>query len=134
MIRIGYDRIEGYLRGGMHAWETSGRPFDSIPVVTASHLKDQLADREGAPTVLDVRKVDEFQAGHLEGAQHLFLGDLPDSVGEVPRDNGRVITFCGSGRRASIAASILRRNGVDDLGNNLGSMEACKAIGCKIVQ
>ncbi|MEW6488274.1 MAG: MBL fold metallo-hydrolase, partial [Thermodesulfobacteriota bacterium] len=42
--RIGYDRVTGYLGGGMHAWETTGRELDAVGVVTARQLQDALAD------------------------------------------------------------------------------------------
>ncbi|MDT8444859.1 MAG: hypothetical protein RQ722_11225 [Desulfuromonadales bacterium] len=48
---------------------------------------------------------------------------------EIPRDKP-IITFCGSGRRAIIAASILKQNGFEDVQNCLGSMAACQAVGC----
>jgi len=100
--------------------------------VTACQLKDKLGT-DDAPMILDVRKIDEYQDGHLEDAFHVFLGELPDRVGELPQDRP-VVTFCGSGRRASIAASILRRHGIAAVSNNLGSMAACKAVGCEIVK
>ncbi|MEW6489841.1 MAG: rhodanese-like domain-containing protein, partial [Thermodesulfobacteriota bacterium] len=130
--RIGYDRVTGYLGGGMHAWETTGRELDAVGVLTARQLQDALADVE-PPVVLDVRKPEEFEAGHLPGAVHVFLGHLPDRLDAVPE--GRpVVTFCGSGRRASIAASILKRNGYPWVANNLGSVQACRAVGCELVE
>ncbi len=132
LARIGFDRIAGYLRGGVHAWEVTGRELDSIAVVHAATLRDRIQGQVEAPTVLDVRKIDEYRAGHLDNAVHVFLGHLPGKVDELDTD-GEVVTFCGSGRRASIAASILRRHGVERAANNLGSMAACKAVGCPIV-
>ncbi|MHB8763686.1 MAG: MBL fold metallo-hydrolase [Deferrisomatales bacterium] len=130
--RIGYDRVAGYLGGGMHAWETSGRSLDAVGVVTARQLVDALEGPD-APVVLDVRKAEEFEAGHLPGAVHVFLGHLPERLDEVPK--GRpVVTFCGSGRRASIAASILKRSGYPEVANNLGSVQACRAVGCELVE
>jgi hydroxyacylglutathione hydrolase len=43
-----------------------------------------------------------------------------------------VTTFCGSGQRAIIAASILERHGFENVEVCLGSMAACQAIGCPI--
>ncbi|MBS3821043.1 MAG: hypothetical protein GVY16_07670 [Planctomycetes bacterium] len=56
-------------------------------------------------------------------------------AGRVERlpDDANVVTFFGSGRRASIAASILGRNGIKTVTNNFGSMAACQALGCQIV-
>ncbi len=128
-IRLGYDNLGGYLRGGLHGWEISGRPLDTIGVMTARELKNALQAGQ-APKLLDVRKIDEWETGHLESAIHVFLGHLPDKIDEVPRD-GEIVTFCGSGKRASIAASLLKRAGFEHVTNNLGSMEACQEVGCE---
>lgn len=132
LARLGYDRLEGYLRGGMHAWETSGRPLAQVGVTTAAQLKQSLADADASPTILDVRTIDEYDAGHLDGAVHAPLSELLDRLDDLPRDR-EIVTFCGSGLRASIAASILHQHGVTDVANNLGSMAACKAIGCEVM-
>jgi hydroxyacylglutathione hydrolase len=130
-VRLGFDRIRGYLRGGLTAWETCGKEIETIGIVSARELLDRREGSEG-PHVLDVRKIDEYQAGHLEGAEHIFLGELADRIDEVPTD-GQVVTFCGSGRRASIAASLLKKSGLSDVANNLGSRAACVALGCEMV-
>ncbi len=41
-----------------------------------------------------------------------------------------ITTFCGSGQRAIIAASILKRTGFNAVEVCLGSMAACRALGC----
>jgi hydroxyacylglutathione hydrolase len=56
---------------------------------------------------------------------------LPQKLDEVPKDRP-VTTFCGSGQRAIIAASILKQHGFDQVEDSLGSMAACSAIGCPI--
>ena len=59
--------------------------------------------------VLDARRNDERAAGYVAGSQHIPLHELPDRLDEVPQ--GEVWVYCGSGYRASIAASILDRPG-----------------------
>jgi hydroxyacylglutathione hydrolase len=83
-------------------------------------------------TLLDVRTEDEWKKGHLPGALHVYLGELPGQLDRIPRDRP-VTTFCGSGRRAIIAASILRNSGFSEVEDSLGSMSAWKAIGGKVV-
>ncbi len=131
MIRMGYDNIHAFLDEGLHEWETSGRIFDSIGTVSGQSLAEKLRN-DGHFTLLDVRKIDEYQEQHLPQSCHLFLGELQDHVDEIPRDKP-VTTFCGSGIRAMIAASILKRNGFDEVVDNLGSMQACVAAGCPII-
>ncbi len=131
LIRLGYDRIPGYLEGGVHAWEVSGRRYDRIGTLHAKDLETRLKDDSASFTLLDVRKITEYEDARLEGATHIFLGELPDRIDELDKDKP-VVTFCGSGARAVIAASILKRHGFTQVEDNLGSMAACSRIGCEI--
>jgi hydroxyacylglutathione hydrolase len=130
LFRIGYDNILGYLAGGMSAWETSGRHYDTVGVIDAASLKDRI-ERHEPFTLLDVRSIGEFNKGHLPGARHIFVGELPQHLDDLPRAE-RITTYCGSGRRAMIAASILKAADFEQVEDCLGSMRACKAIGCPI--
>jgi hydroxyacylglutathione hydrolase len=131
LVRMGYDRIECFLEGGLHSWEVSGRDFDSVGTITAQNLQQRID--EGKPfTLLDVRKITEFEEKRLDKATHIFLGHLPRELDNVPADKP-VTTFCGSGRRAIIAASYLKMNGYDAVEDTLGSMSACEKTGCNII-
>ncbi|MEE4365046.1 MAG: MBL fold metallo-hydrolase [Desulfotignum sp.] len=130
LIRIGYDRVSGYLKGGMHSWEVEGMAFDRIGAVHAKALEQRLKNEEDL-TLLDVRKIGEYRQGRLAGAVHIFLGELPDRIHELDPDKP-VITFCGSGKRAIIAAAILKKNGFSKVEDSLGSMSACKNVGCAL--
>jgi hydroxyacylglutathione hydrolase len=131
LARVGYDDVAGFLHGGMRAWEASGRRYECIPAIYAGDLERRLQTGPDF-TLLDVRTREEFEAGHLPEAKHVFLGELPDRLDEIPRDQP-VVTFCGSGRRAITAASILKRFGYPDVSDCFGSMAACAAIACQIV-
>ena len=128
LIRLGFDTITGSLEGGLRDWETSARHFDRIPTVHVEVLRKRIAENDDF-TLLDVRAEEEFEKKHLRGALHMYLGDVPHRLDEIPRDRP-VITFCGSGRRAIIAASLLKRSGFTDVSNCLGSMSACAATDC----
>lgn len=130
LIRIGYERLAGYLKGGISAWEVSGRTYDRIGAVHASTLERRIKAAE-AFTLLDVRKITEFQESRLKKATHIFLGDLQKHLDEIDKSKP-VVTFCASGRRAIIAASILKRHGFERVEDCPGSMEACENIGCSI--
>ncbi len=129
LVRMDYMEVRGFLKDGLHGWEITGRRFESIPEMTAQELMD--ATEEDSVLLLDVRKESEWESGHLESARHAYLGDLPDAASDVPTEKP-IVTFCGSGRRAMIAASVLRMHGVEKVVNCLGSMAACKSLGCPI--
>jgi hydroxyacylglutathione hydrolase len=131
-FRMGFDRVAGFLAGGMHAWETSGRQYDRIPAVHVKDLVERIHEKKEF-TLLDVREISELEkTGKLIGSKHIFLGDLPGQIDRIPRDKP-VTTFCGSGQRAIIAASILKREGFDPVEDSLGSMAACMSAGCPVV-
>lgn len=128
LARLGFDRVQGYLEGGMTAWEASGGGLGRLNAISAATLKERL--ESGADfTILDVRSEDEYSAGHLPGAVNIHLGELPARLDGVPSARP-VTTICSTGRRATVAASLLRRLGVEDVETCLGSMEACRAVGC----
>ena len=106
-------RVRGFLEGGMTAWRSEGRPVDRLEVIDADALADRLNDN-GDIVVLDVRDDHEFAAGHIPGSLHVPYAELADRLGELPA--GRPIAaVCSGGKRSGLAASILQREGVDEV-------------------
>jgi len=130
LARLGYDNVAGYLEDGLFAWEVTGRPYESIPSVHAAELTRMIREKRDF-TLLDVRTRAEFKESRLPGAVNIFVGELPGRLDEIPKDRP-VLTFCGSGLRAIIGATILKKNGFAEVENCLGSMAACAASGCPI--
>lgn len=131
LLRLGYERVVGYLDGGMHTWETSGRHYHTIPAIHADTIKTRIENKENY-TLLDVRSRDEFASGYLPNATLIYVGEVAQRIDEVLRARP-VTTFCGSGQRAIIAASILKQRGIDAVEVCLGSMAACATLGCPII-
>ncbi|MFW6062100.1 MAG: rhodanese-like domain-containing protein, partial [Planctomycetota bacterium] len=130
LVRIGYDDIAAYM-DGLAAWETTGREYGRVPAIHANEITRRMSEGESF-TLLDVRSIGEWEQGHLPGATHIYVGELPDRLDEVPRDRP-VTTFCGSGARAMVAASLLKQADFELVEDNLGSMAACQAVGCQLV-
>ncbi|TFF99303.1 MAG: MBL fold metallo-hydrolase [Promethearchaeota archaeon] len=130
--RLGYDNIIGYLTGGIVSWYSHNFPTHSIPLLTARKLKQKIENNEEI-FILDVRSEDEWQKGHIEGAYHIYIGKLKNHLDEIPKE--RIIaTLCGNGTRASLAASLLRKEGFKNAMSVLGSMKAWKSGGYPIVK
>lgn len=129
--RIGYDDICGYMQEGMQRWEIEGRNFEGTCQVYIGEISRRLTEGEDF-TLLDVRTRREWVAGHLLGATHIYAGHLEDRLDEIPEARP-ITTFCGSGHRAIIAASILQKHGFEQVENCLGSMRACYATSCPMV-
>jgi hydroxyacylglutathione hydrolase len=106
LSRIGIDAIDGAAAGQpadlAGPGELSSYPVSDFDGLVAAWDRDDIV-------VLDVRRPDEWQAGHLQRAVHVPFWELADRIGEVPA--GQVWVHCASGFRASIGASILDRAG-----------------------
>jgi len=126
LIRVGLDDVRGYLQGGMRAWIEAGFAQEQLPQISVDELRARVA--QGA-FVLDVRTKNEWEAGHIDGAHWLMAGDLQKHVNELPKEK-TIHVICGSGYRSSIAASVLRRAGLQDVVNVAGGMSAWNRRPC----
>lgn len=122
LLRVGLDQIRGRLAKGMAAWIDEGREFTR----TAQLSVREVVDRDMNTLVLDVRTEKEWRDGHISGARHMMLGDLPKHMQELPRDTP-LVTVCGSGYRSSIAASLLQAAGFSNVSSMDGGMSAWNA-------
>jgi glyoxylase-like metal-dependent hydrolase (beta-lactamase superfamily II)/rhodanese-related sulfurtransferase len=106
LVRIGVDELVGAAIGEVESL-ADGRPLRSYPVSDFTGLAEAM--QRGPVLVLDARRNDERADGFVRGSQHIPLHELADRLDEVPQ--GEVWVYCGSGYRASIAASVLDRPG-----------------------
>ncbi|MBE0481156.1 MAG: MBL fold metallo-hydrolase [Dehalococcoidia bacterium] len=127
LVRVGYDRVSGYLKGGIEGWYNMGFPTECMQVIDVHDLKAMI-DRGEDMIVLDDRKDDEWNSGHIEGAMHVYVGHIPERMAEIPREKP-VAMVCSTGRRAGMGGSILLREGFREVYNVLGSMTAWRAAG-----
>jgi len=131
LIRLGYDELVGYLRGGMLAWHMAGQKSDSIKMATVQELCHEL-DEQKEVQILDVRSDEELKKeGWIRYAQHIPITQIPNRLNEVPK-NQTVYIFCGSGLRSMIAASFLRRQGWKDIIVVLGGLAGWNSNSCPI--
>jgi len=103
--------------------------FGRVPAVDVAEARQLLND--GA-LLLDVRRDDEWQAGHVPRARHIPLDQLVARAGEVPLDQ-QIVAVCRSGARSGQAARFLRGSGVDVV-NLDGGMRAWARAGGDIVR
>lgn len=116
--------LDAWLGGGFRSWFEAGRAYTSTGLMSVHELKESLDD--AALQVLDVREPAEYKRGAIPGAKHIFVPDLKERVAELDRDRP-VATYCGSGYRASIAASLLAQQGFSTVYNVPGSFKAWAA-------
>ncbi len=80
-----------------------------LPTVTV----DELADNA---VLLDVREDGEWQAGHIRGAVHVPMNEVPDRLAYAPGSitpDTRVVVVCKVGSRSAHVAAWLIHNGYD---------------------
>jgi hydroxyacylglutathione hydrolase len=107
LIRVGLDFVPAFItpadlknyNGEMNRIETL--TFDDVD----GHIEEGKA-------VLDVRKLTEYNEGHIEGALNVAHTRLLPRLNEVPTDQSLVV-HCAAGSRSAVAAAFLARKGFD---------------------
>jgi hydroxyacylglutathione hydrolase len=119
LVRVGLDRIEGFVAKGMPGWIDAGMRFERTEQISAH----EAAEVAGESVVVDVRSCGEWNSGHIAGARHVMLGELGSKMESLPRDS-RIVAVCGSGYRSSLAASLLLKSGFSRVSSMDGGMTA----------
>ena len=111
---VGFRRLAGRVAGGVAAWRDAGFELGSTAAIDASVLAARL--RAGEVRLLDVREDDEWEEGHVQGSLHVPYHELRNGIPAEVRANGKPLAVaCSVGNRSSIASSLLKRAGLDDL-------------------
>ena len=126
LARVGFDKMEGFLEGGLDAWQKAGQTIDLIIEIEADELAMDLPHDDNL-VVVDVRNESEYASGHVDGAVNLPLKDMndPGQIAMLP-ENGNLYLHCAGGYRSIIAASILKREGLHNIRNIQGGWNAIK--------
>ncbi len=122
LFRLGYDKIEGYLTGGLEEWYKQGFPISKAGLITVQELR-RMTEAKDEVIIVDVRRQSEWDEGHIEGSKHIYLGQLEKKTDQLPR-NVPIVVVCKTGNRSSFGASILLRAGFGCVYNCLGGTDA----------
>lgn len=94
---------------------------------TATLLLTPEARAEQTPLWLDVRSLEEYQAGHVEGATLIPHSNInADSAAVLGSKDRMVYVYCRSGGRAGIAKQTLQELGFTRV-TNLGGLAEARA-------
>ncbi|MBI2213372.1 MAG: MBL fold metallo-hydrolase, partial [Acidobacteria bacterium] len=131
LARVGLENIDGYLDGGLAAWEREGLAIESLPQLDVNGLRAQLSESPDLQ-VVDVRRPGEYASGHVPGALAISLQEITEQQILVdPAHPAAVI--CAGGYRSSIGASILKRAGFSgELYNVIGGTAAWIGAGFEL--
>ncbi len=115
LARVGYDNALGFLKGGFESWKEAGKETDMIRSITPAQFESAYTE-DNTIKMVDVRKPGEYQAEHVEAAQHAPLDYLNNYLAELSTEQDLYL-YCAGGYRSMIAASILKARGFDNVIN-----------------
>jgi rhodanese-related sulfurtransferase len=101
---------------------------------SVQEVRDHLEAGE-EPLFLDVRGLDEWERGHLEGAIHLPRGHLEEQVeSTIPDKSRETVVYCAGGIRSLLAATSLKALGYDRVISMDGGFDAWEAAGFSVTK
>ena len=126
LARVGFSKMEGYLKGGFNAWKKAGEKIDLIIDVESDELAMDIPHDPNLQ-VIDVRKSAEFTEGHVKNAINLPLNEMTD-LAQIANfeENQNLYVHCGGGYRSVIACSLLKSHGIHNIRNVIGGFEKIK--------
>ncbi|MDH3503377.1 MAG: MBL fold metallo-hydrolase [Nitrospirota bacterium] len=120
--RIGFDRVVGYLSGGMQALMERPDLVQKVQRIGAQALAELLTTTH-PPMVVDVRSEKEWESGHIDQSINIPLPHLAEQIHKIPLD-GPVVVHCASGYRSSTAIGILEKAGRSQAMDLIGGYDA----------
>ena len=121
IARVGYDNSIGYLKGGFEAWKKAGKEIDTIETIGTDKF-ESIYTTDKNIKILDVRKPSEWEGEHVEASQNFALDFINKHMSEVNKDT-KYYMHCRSGYRSTVAASILKARGFENLVNVQASFD-----------
>ncbi len=125
--RIGYDRVFGYLAGGMAAWINHGFPIDNLSPISIQKLKRKM-DKKDVGHIVDVRTLEEREKGYVPRSESIPMNYILENGLDLPREE-EIVLVCGSGYRANIVASALKHYGFTHVHSLAGGMISWSSAG-----
>lgn len=121
LMRIGLDNIYGYI----DAVDDLGLELETQDIVDIKEFKSYI----GKPVtqIVDVRGYTEYENYHVEGAENIFVGTLPDNLQQFSKDK-QIVIHCQSGDRATIAQSLLAMYGFKNVKNYSAGMKEWMSV------
>ena len=123
LARVGLDHVIGYLKGGYAAWKAANKPEDTIPSISATEFAAKLNEDIN---IIDVRRIGEYEKGHLENAQHLPLDYINEWTTNLDKNKTYYI-HCAGGYRSVITESILKSRNISNVIDVSGGYGAINA-------
>lgn len=118
------------LSGGKTVAEMLAEAAALVPFMSLAQLHQRLQQGDTDLVVLDVREREQYEAGHIAGAQLLPRGQLELRVNQdLPDPTRRIVTCCELGRISTLAAATLRQMGFQRVVALDGGMQSWREAG-----
>jgi glyoxylase-like metal-dependent hydrolase (beta-lactamase superfamily II)/rhodanese-related sulfurtransferase len=131
LARVGFERVAGYLDGGMPRWAADQMPTAQIMQITAAELQRELDEEPGSIQIVDVRRKPEWDQAHIVGALLKPLDHVAKMLGDLDRAKP-IVVHCKGGYRSAIACSLIQRAGFENVTNLIGGLDAWQATGLAV--
>ena len=120
--------IKGYLNGGFAAWTAAGKRYDLIIDVEVDELAMDIPFDEYL-MVLDCRTEADFNKSHIKNSVSLPLADMgdPGSMSELD-EHFNIYILTENGDNSTLAASLLKKQGIHNIRIVLGGWEAVQSL------
>lgn len=96
--------------------------------VAADAFNEQMADS----FVLDVRELDEYEGGHIEGAVNIPVREVVQNLNLIPMDQP-ILVYCAAGTRGALATTALEMLGYNAV-NLRGGIRAWTGAGYPVTE
>lgn len=126
LARVGYDNSIGYLKGGFEAWKNADKKINTINALTTDAFITTYKTEGSDKSIIDVRKPGEFETSHVSVASSLPLDYFSKGNFKELEESKEYYLHCRSGYRSTIASSILKKNGIHNVINIIGSFDDIK--------
>jgi hydroxyacylglutathione hydrolase len=111
LIRVGLDRVEGYMTPDvLAAYQSGGGELVTTETISMATMESRRLNGQGH--VVDVRGLAEFEGEHVPGAIHIPHTRVGRHLDMLPHDKP-LLVHCNSGARAAAAVSMLERHGFE---------------------
>ena len=121
LMRVGFDNILGYLDRGFQSWLNANKPIDKVNRISAAAFENEILTSNDK--IIDIRKITEYEAEHVEEAFCRPLSSINQWINEISNDE-HFYLHCAGGYRSTIAASILQARGINNFTEIEGGFNA----------
>jgi len=123
--RIGFDNVIGYVDDAEGYLVSHAEDVIHASRLTTSQVEQAMSSED--VQVIDIRNAGEVEGGMIPGALHIALPELARRLDEIDGTKP-VLVYCAGGWRSSVAASLLRSKGFDDVSDLLGGYGAWQLV------